>query len=660
MLKPLVLAADVGRRAVRTAAKAPGADLALARAVVAAGRTVPAARGDTLRPDRSRLGALHEQAADVLFTANPDGAARLLAATDVARIDDADRLERLARRFLAVDEYEAALRLRRRAVDLQPENPVRWGALAASLRRSAAGGLVRDSVAGLVEGPVAEEEAARRALARAVELAGDDAEIRFELGCLTFDQGRTEDGLDHLQGAVARRPDARWLIEYAHRARRPHVLQLDRALDAYEQALDRAPHSNVALRGVISAGARAGQDWPRLWAAAMRYEASLRRGLARRQALAAELEPLVTAAHLDAERAETIMALLSHAETRGTRLRWATTSLIVLRLQFAGRLRDGFALRRRLAERTLDWLGRSSGGHAGHRQKVLAALLALGREQEALELIDPLPWEPDSRRGRRQLEKLRADAQLAAGEPGPYLEYSSQVRSEVPLPGEERMAALVAGRRVAVVGPAQTDDQLGELIDSYDVVVRTRFQAGFVAENAARLGSRTDITYYAGRDQELLAAEGAAAAEAGDLALVVARPLSMDAARGLLGGELPEWLRVARHDFSLCYHGALLGVPRIVYDVLQFDPAEIALFHADFYAGSQAYSAGYWEEQHIGFGPYSKMNDVIASHDLAGDFRFMQAVAATGRLTAHGASAEVMALDLDDYLERVEAAPLFG
>ncbi len=53
------------------------------------------------------------------------------------------------------------------------------------------------------------------------------------------------------------------------------------------------------------------------------------------------------------------------------------------------------------------------------------------------------------------------------------------------------------------------------------------------------------------------------------------------------------------------------------------------------------------------------MNDVITAHDLDFDFRLMKAFADTGLLTAHGASAEVMGLGREDYLRRVEAAPIF-
>lgn len=660
MLKPLVLGAELGRRAVGLAAKAPGLDLTIARAVIASARLVDTTSEASLTPGRSKLRTLHEQAAGVLFDANPTGAAKLLRRVSIDEVQDPDYLERLAQRYLKIKEYEAALAMRLRAKELDPENPVRWVALARSYQRAARGGVVRDAVGGLVEGPVADGDKARDALRHAAELAPEDPGIRYQLGRFEFDHGQIDEGLQHLQEAVDAQPAYRWFLDYAHRARRPHVLQMDRAQEAYQKALELNPNSTVAMRGIVATGTRSAQDWPELWRNAMRYEGGIRWGLSRRRELARQLQPLVTAPKMSDAEAETIVALLGHAETRGTRLRWVTTSLISYRLQFAGHLRAGFALRRRLAERTLNWLGTSSAGHAGHRQKLLASLIYLGREKEALSMIDPLPWQPNNPRSRLRLEKLHADAHLVRGNLQPYLDYSAGVRAATPLPGEERMAALIKGKRVAVVGPAETSDELGELIDSYDVVIRTRFQAGFVAENEARIGARTDITYYAGRDQELLAAEGAAAAESGNLKLVVARPLSMDSVRGMLGGRTPEWLRVGRHDFSLSYHGAPLGVPRIIYDVLQFDPEEIALFHADFYAGAQAYSKGYWDAAHVGFGPYSKMNDVISAHDLDFDFRLMHAFADTGRLTAHGASEEVMNLDRDEYLRRVEAAPIFG
>ncbi|WP_044495910.1 tetratricopeptide repeat protein [Nesterenkonia massiliensis] len=660
MLKSLALGAEAARRAVHTLAKVPGADTALARAIVFTGRAVPsAAEADFTGEDRP-LRRLHSQAASLVFEANGSGAQRLLQRLDISTIKDADYLERLAARYHRIHRYDAALAMRQRAAQLDSENPVRHLALGRALQRASSSGLMRDPIAGLTTGPQPRTEEARQALHRAAELAPENPAILHELGRLEFDHGDLDRGLELLEQAVSQRPNAVWHVDAAKRFRKPHVLQLEKALEHYEKALALDPGQDQTFRHVITIGCRAVSDWPRLWRSAELYEGHRSRRAkahikSQRRAAMDQLAPLFTTelaagGAISAAEARSAVQTLQQAEAAGHRLSWPTTLLISYRLQFAGHLGLGFEIRQRLAERSLAWLGTTSGGHIGHRQKLLAALVYLDRLEEAQRLIDPAPWPPQTDLAAQQLQKLAADVQLTRGNHRPYLEYSAQQRARIPLPVDDTMESLVRGKRVAIVGPVDTGDQLGELIDGHDVVVRPRFALDFVAQHTKSQGSRTDIVYINGQDIDPLLPQLDAAVESGNLQLAVARPISL---QQHLDRQLP-WLRFYRQDYALNFHGAPLGVQRFIYDILQFEPAEIAVFNSDMYTGLDPFAAGYREAKDTSYGPGSIMNDLIVLHDLLFDFKYLQGLQATGIITLHGRSAEVGALTPEEYVHAIE------
>lgn len=650
MLKPLVFGAEVGRKAVRAAARIPGADLALARLVVASARPFPTAVESDFTGKPSRLRGAQGQAATVLFEVNASGAKKLLETLDVESITDADHLERLAVSFTRLREFDAALQMRRRAEALEPENPIRHIALSRSLLKTGRRGIVRDPLLGVTEGPEPQVEQARAALDRAEALAGDHPAVLHERGLLEFDHGNIEQGVQLLQQAVERRPNSRWYVDLGQRCRKPHVEKLDIAFAAYEQALALRPKSAAILRSVIILGCRTTHDWPRLWANAERHEQA--RGLrGERRDLMGQIAPLLSGDPITEDQAQQALETLEHAAGAGSRLSWPVTSLVAYRLQFAGHLAAGFALRNQLAERTLAWLGTTSAGHSGHRQKLLAALIYLERFDQALALIDPLPWEPQNRHTEQKLRKLAADVHLVRGELGPYLEYSRASRKTHPMPAEDAMENMVRGKSVAVVGPVDTGDEFGELIDSYDVIVRPRFAPEFVADHQASQGSRTDIVYLNAHDLGPVLEQTGQAVQQGRLKMVVARPTSLQENRDW---DIP-WLRFHRHEFSLSYHGAMLGVQRYIYDLLQFQPAEIAVFNSDMYTGSQAFGAGYRQQKDFVFGPGSAMNDLLVNHDLCFDHKFLKWMHSTSVITLHGRTAQVGQMTSAQYLAALDS-----
>lgn len=105
---------------------------------------------------------------------------------------------------------------------------------------------------------------------------------------------------------------------------------------------------------------------------------------------------------------------------------------------------------------------------------------------------------------------------------------------------------------------------------------------------------------------------------------------------------------------SLCPSGGQLGIQRIIYDVLQYQPAELRIFNSDFYTGERMFTPG-WRPLDS-FGPGSHINDLIAAHDLRADFLFAQALLRCGAVSAQGIAAQVLSMPVDEYLTTVEGA----
>ncbi|GAB3845863.1 hypothetical protein [Nesterenkonia populi] len=444
------------------------------------------------------------------------------------------------------------------------------------------------------------------------------------------------------------------LLAAAAEARRPYVNQLDAAREHYEAAFEKNPHDLRAVEGILSTTGRTDWDWERVWDAASTLKP--RRGLLGEDSLFWDPIDQLFQPQPPAEAIRRAKPLLEQYRPQVTRLHQLLLDAIAARLQFLGQFRLGQDLRAAMAENRVRelrgiplesplWLKHLLGAYAHLDDDKRLARTA------RRPLLDTAPAEAGI-----AAEKLAADAALYTGDAEPLAAHAERRRKELPLPGEGRMLELVRGARVAVVGPSATQDQLGELIDAHDVVVRTQYKPEALAGREAQAGERTDIAYFQTKDLTAEWDHLLQTIPGSPLKLAVARPL-MHTLFTRDGEETPEWLRFARFEYGLHFRGAPLGIQRVVYDLLQFAPVEIGLFHTDFYAGLGTFTAGYRHNEET-FGPRSALNDLVLMHDLGYEFRLTRRLARAGLITPHGTTAEVLALTEPDYLERLEHGPL--
>jgi len=142
---------------------------------------------------------------------------------------------------------------------------------------------------------------------------------------------------------------------------------------------------------------------------------------------------------------------------------------------------------------------------------------------------------------------------------------------------------FIKGKKIAIVGPKKSNNELGKIIDNYDIVVRTNF-----FKNSNRpykvYGKKTSIAYFnsyrvASRKEKILEVrktlDWLVFKSERDLLKVKDRYFDTKA-------------RVANIPDNFFFFSYPMAPQIIVHDLLHFQPLKIKLFHFDFY-----YSAGY-------------------------------------------------------------------
>lgn len=469
--------------------------------------------------------------------------------------------------------------------------------------------------------------------------------------------------VETLRAAAEHTGAAADLIALGAACRKSYIADFEASADAYAQAFAANPKDLRAVEGVLVSGARSHFDWPRIWAVAGTLKPA-RGPLAASTSFWDAVDPLFGPAPDAAALTRAQEALSRHQNDIGS-LHQLLIEAIAERVQFLGGFGAGARLRGLMAQNRVQELRRIPLESALWLKHLLGAYAWLEQDRTLLRTAARPPVDTSDPAVARQVEKLRADVALFGGDPEPLRVHAAQRAEEAAawgaaLPAEQRMAELVAGRRVAVVGPAAGgqefgDQNLGELIDSYDVVVRTNLRRPLDPERSAQIGTRTDISYYAALDLIRGYDQIAQTVESGQVQLAVTRPHCLPAFE-----HPPSWLRFAPFEFGLHFRGASLGIQRILYDLLQHGPAEIGLFHADFYAGEETLAPGYRDDA-LQFGPHSQANDPVVMHDLSFEFRFTQRLVRAGLVTPHGTAAEVLGLSAQQYLQRLEdRSPLSG
>ncbi|MDM7947745.1 MAG: tetratricopeptide repeat protein [Oceanibaculum nanhaiense] len=497
---------------------------------------------------------------------------------------------------------------------------------------------------------------------RAALPSPDDAEVQFRIGYACEKQGDLPAALDSYAEAVRDAPDAPPIRPYrlgfvadalrewevaatAYRAaiaaggtvpnwfyRLGRVLErLERwreAGEAYAQAIrrggDRPAWRSRLFRTCCMTG-----DWRGVSAYYRRDEAVVEGIAPLLDAPASELTP------------QRVAAALAAGETGGALpAEWWQSAYV--RLFNLGRLHEAYAAKRLAVARARQRAEKGLGESVRHRLDAAASCIDQTDYGAALELLRPLTGGTDAT--AEEAREMAAGACLMAGDVAAAAGRWRFTEADRPF------RRLIEGKRVAIVGAANSGLEAGAEIDSADIVIRTNFlNPDSVAERAALTGARTDISYYNFAFEEKNRARILAVLRQNPLKAVVLHQAGYGQASAAYAGLLP----VRRNYlFRGLYGFTAYAIPRILYDVLRCRPAQVRLYNSDFFLGKDIHYRGYLKP-----GDYPNHDPefvfMMSYHDILRNFLFTRRLYDLGLCSGDAVCAAVLALSPGGFLDRM-------
>tara|TARA_R100000322_G_C5447276_1_gene191862 strand:+ start:2802 stop:4058 length:1257 start_codon:yes stop_codon:yes gene_type:complete len=214
-------------------------------------------------------------------------------------------------------------------------------------------------------------------------------------------------------------------------------------------------------------------------------------------------------------------------------------------------------------------------------------------------------------------------------------------------PTEQAFLVEAKNKRIAVVGPVPSKAESGSEIDSFDLVAKFNYRGAKLGCDPVTQGRRVDIAYYNIEQSKY-----------------IARKMSPSFLRELRYPVFikPKGYRVLKEHAS---HGRLLSNvewllpdtefnagPNAVYDLLRFCPGEVKIFNSDLMLTAGRF-AGYWQP---GAKEVNYCYSFAKTHDPVLQFRHFQHALAAELISGDAAFREVMAMTLEQYIERLQSA----
>lgn len=276
---------------------------------------------------------------------------------------------------------------------------------------------------------------------------------------------------------------------------------------------------------------------------------------------------------------------------------------------------------------------------AERKESIITALYDIGKESEALTYAVQ-----EKNNGTEQNPELLPYLHALCGQMSFAQDIWREINTRSPqAETEQRFGDLICGKRIALVAPAVPIVAQGAEIDSFDLVVRTNFSSHqTISKHADFIGSRTDVSYYNGNFEPDNRSAIRQEMEASPLQFMVLR-FQEENVKSIYTPHLP--VRTS-HMTNPLYKMNAYAVPKIVYDLLRYNPARIKIFNADFFLGDKSHYDGYID--------YTI--DVITSffgHDVLRNFLLIKRWRDLGLVETDDRLSGIMELTTEQLLQRI-------
>jgi hypothetical protein len=202
---------------------------------------------------------------------------------------------------------------------------------------------------------------------------------------------------------------------------------------------------------------------------------------------------------------------------------------------------------------------------------------------------------------------------------------------------------LIKGKRVAIVGPSQTDTQNGNEIDDFDLVVRFNYKGDDLSSSSKYIGSRTDISYLNGANTWDLENRYKELSIKALKAVVFKVPVNTN----LFDCKCARQMLLPLEHCML--DNSPNALPNVISDLLIYQPLEIKIFNIDMQITSKKDTAygvmreGFYNVYYPKFG-----------HDPFSQFNFIQIFYKNNLIKVDHILKEILDSSTSTYMERLQ------
>lgn len=213
---------------------------------------------------------------------------------------------------------------------------------------------------------------------------------------------------------------------------------------------------------------------------------------------------------------------------------------------------------------------------------------------------------------------------------------------------DELFLTYIEGKSVAIVGPAASVDDVGEEIDSFEVVVRTNYRGREYMPDPRKYGKVINISYYNGMDSRYI--ENAQEYSfLNDLDYALFKKYQFDFQKRMIkSNKGREIYLIGAHFWS----GHPVIVPLILYDIFHFRPSKVKLFNLNMHLSKNEYNEIY--RGNVDHNDLDERLRAFASHDILSSFNFCKNLYESGVIETDRACSAVLNMSAENYMSGLE------
>ncbi|MFW5886674.1 MAG: hypothetical protein ACOCUL_02850 [Bacteroidota bacterium] len=215
----------------------------------------------------------------------------------------------------------------------------------------------------------------------------------------------------------------------------------------------------------------------------------------------------------------------------------------------------------------------------------------------------------------------------------------------------------ISGKSIAIVGPAPPDENNGEQIDLYDIVIRNGYKGIKYQPDAKKFGLRTDVSYYGdGNSRFYIVDQDSAFLQDIDWAVFKHERYAKHAV------EIDKNRRRCFIKNPFYFSGSPTMIENIVFDILHFNPEKIKLFNLNFNLAKITHYKTYGpKDQNIKMLAHKKLwtnqqrsTFGFAHHDLLSQINFVRNLWINGKIQVDNGCKKVLNMSNEEYLKQME------